>query len=118
MARYLPRLLLFCTFVAAACAHASMSGVTEAGARVEVGKGDPPKEMTELGAFEAADPPACAAGQSGSYDGALVELRNTAGRLGADYVQIFRTDTDPCGRTIIRAMAFRRPAGDAANPAN
>ena len=33
--------LLLVLFAVGACAHAPISGVTEAGARVEVGKGDP-----------------------------------------------------------------------------
>jgi hypothetical protein len=89
-----------------------MSGVTEAGAKVEVGKGDPSPGMIELGAFEAIDPPACPSdGKSGTEAGAMVALRNRAGQLRADYVQIFRTDKDACNRVVIRAMAFRR--GDA-----
>ena len=40
----------------------------------------------------------------------MVALRNRAGQLRADYVQIFRTDTDSCNRVVIRAMAFRRTA--------
>ena len=108
--------LSFYVLVVGACAHAPPSGVTEAGARVDVGKGDPPAGMTELGAFEASDPLACAAdGKAGTEEGALAELRNRAAQLGANYVQIFRTDTDQCGRVVIRAMAFKR-AG-AATPA-
>ena len=68
--------------------------------------------MTELGAFEAADPPVCANdGKAGTEAGAMVALRNRAGQLRADYVQVFRTDTDPCKRVVIRAMAYKR-AGD------
>jgi hypothetical protein len=94
-----------------ACAHAEISGVTEEGARVEVGRGDPAPGMTELGAFEAADPPVCASdGKAGSENGAMVSLRNRAGQLHADYVQVFRTDTDNCNRVVIRAMAFKRAA--------
>jgi hypothetical protein len=112
--------LLFCMMLFSACAHAPPSGVTEAGARVDVGKGDPPKDMIELGAFEAADPPACAPdGKAGTEEGAMVSVRNRAGQLRADYVQIFRTDTDSCNRVVIRAMAFRRAdAADGAKPAN
>lgn len=95
----------------AGCAHAPLSGVTEAGAQVEVGRGDPSKDLIELGAFEAIDPPACPTdGKPGTEDGAMVALRNRAGQLRADYVQIFRTDKDSCGRVVIRAMAFRKPA--------
>ena len=98
-----------------ACAHAPPAGVTEAGARVDVGKGDPPAGMTEMGAFEATDPLACAAdGKAGTEEAALAELRNKAAQLGADYVQIFRTDTDECRRVVIRAMAFKRAAGETA----
>jgi hypothetical protein len=103
--------LLFCLLAVGACAHAPASGVTDEGARVEVGRGDPPAGMTELGAFEAADPPACTPeAKPGTEDGAMVNLRNRAGLLRADYVQIFRTDTDPCHRVVIRAMAFKRAA--------
>jgi len=108
-----PSGLLFCLFaiVVGACAHADLSGVTTEGARVEVGKGDPPTGMTELGAFEAVDPPACAPdGKAGTEDGAMTSLRNRAGQLGADYVQIFRTDTDSCNRVVIRPMAFKHAA--------
>jgi hypothetical protein len=110
MAKHLVTLLSF-AFAAAACAHAPVSGVTEEGAGVEVGKGDPPKDMIELGAFEAVDPPGCPTdGKPGTYEGALRSLRNTAGRVGADYVQIFRSDTDSCHRYVLRAMAFKNPA--------
>jgi hypothetical protein len=96
-------------FACGACAHAPMSGVTEAGSRVEIGKGDPLPGFTELGAFEAADPPGCAQdGKAGTEEGAMVALRNRAGQLRADYVQMFRTDTDSCNRVVIRAVAFRR----------
>jgi hypothetical protein len=106
------RLVILLSLVSAAmaCAHAPVSGVTEAGAQVEIGKGDPSREMIELGAFEATDPPACPPdGKAGTYEGALVSLRNTAGRVGADYVQIFRSDTDVCRRYVIRAMAYKNP---------
>ena len=73
--------------------------------------------MIELGAFEAVDPPACPAdGKTGTEEGAMVALRNRAGQLRADYVQIFRTDRDSCNRVVIRAMAFRRGAPDDAKP--
>ena len=102
---------LLCLMAVAGCAHAPLSGVTEAGAKVEVGRGDPPKEMIEMGAFEAIDPPACPTdGTSGTEQGAMVALRNRAGQLRADYVQIFRTDKDACNRVVVRAMAFRKPA--------
>ena len=103
--------LSFSLFVLAGCAHAPVSGVTVEGERVEIGKGDPTTEMTELGAFEAADPPVCAPdSKAGTKEGAMVYLRNRAGQLRADYVQIFRTDKDSCERVVIRAMAFRKPA--------
>ena len=102
---------LFCLLVIGGCAHAPISGVSEEGARVEVGKGDPPSGMTELGAFEAVDPPACAPdGKAGTEEGAMANLRNRAGQVHADYVQIFRTDTDSCNRVVIRAMAFKHAA--------
>ena len=112
--------LWFCLLAVAGCAHAPVSGVTEEGARVDVGRGDPPKEMIELGAFEAADPPTCMPdGKAGTEQGAMVALRNRAGQLRADYVQIFRTDTDACRRVVIRAMAFRNAgADDGAKPTN
>ncbi len=104
--------LFLVLFAFGACAHAPMSGVTEAGSRVEIGKGDPPPGFTELGAFEVADPPVCANdAKAGTEEGARVALRNRAGQLGADYVQIFRTASDPCNRVVIRAIAFKR-AGD------
>lgn len=93
------------------CAHAPQSGVTEEGSRVEIGKGDPLPGFTELGAFEAADPPVCGADKAtGSEAAAMVALKNRAGQLRADYVQIFRTDTDSCNRVVIRAMAFKNAA--------
>jgi hypothetical protein len=103
--------LLLCVLPFAACAHATPSGMSDEGARVEVGKGDPPSGMVELGAFEAADPLACEPDhKAGSEEAALAALRNQAGQLHADYVQIFRTDTDSCNRVVIRAMAFKRAA--------
>src|SRR5438874_5023994 len=108
MARSLPTLWLSCLLAAGGCAHAGASGVTEEGERVDVGRGGPPSGMTELGAFEAADPPACLGGTAGSEDAAMVSLRNRAGQLHADYVQVFRTDTDSCNRVVIRVMAFKR----------
>jgi hypothetical protein len=101
--------LCFSLLTFGACAHAP--GVTEAGAKVDVGRGDPPPGMTELGAFEAMDPLACPTdGKTGTEEAALVELRNRAAELRADYVQIFRTDVDGCKRVVIRAMAFKRSA--------
>jgi hypothetical protein len=103
--------LVLVLFALGACAHAPLSGVTEAGARVDIGKGDPLPGFSELGAFEAADPPVCAGdATAGTEQGAMVALRNRAGQLRADYVQIFRTDTDSCNRVVIRAMAFKRVA--------
>jgi hypothetical protein len=103
--------LFLVLFALGACAHAPLSGVTEAGSRVDVGRGDPLPGYTELGAFEAADPPVCANDRkAGTEDGAMMALRNRAGQLRADYVQIFRTDTDSCNRVVIRAMAFKRAA--------
>ena len=111
--------LCFCLFGLVACAHAPMSGVPEAGAKVDVGRGDPSSDMIELGAFEAADPPVCMSeGKAGTQEGAMVSLRNRAGQLGADYVQIFRTDTDACKRVVIRAMAFRNADADGAQAKN
>ena len=102
-------LIFLCTL--AACATAPISGVTEEGSRVDVGRGDPAPGMTELGAFEAADPPVCSSDKkAGSEKGAMISLRNRAGQVRADYVQIFRTDTDSCNRVVIRAMAFKRAA--------
>jgi hypothetical protein len=101
--------LFLVLFAVGACAHAPISGVTEAGSRVDIGKGDPLPGFTELGAFEAADPPVCGKdGKAGTEAGAMVAVRNRAGQLRADYVQIFRTDTDACNRVVIRAMAFKR----------
>ena len=109
MAKSLPTLWLSCLLATGACAHTPASGVTDEGARVDVGRGGPPSGMTELGAFEAADPPVCLGdGKPGSEDAAMVSLRNRAGQLHADYVQVFRTDTDSCNRVVIRAMAFKR----------
>jgi len=110
-------MIVVCALAAEACAHAPASGETNEGARVEVGRGDPAQDMIELGAFEAIDPPGCPAdGKSGTEAGAMVALRNRAGQLRADYVQIFRTDRDSCNRVVIRAMAFRRAAPDDAKP--
>ena len=103
--------LFLLLFACGACAHAPLSGVTEAGELVEVGKATRRVGMTELGAFEAADPPVCASDRkAGTEEGAMVALRNRAGQLRADYVQIFRTDTDSCNRVVVRAMAFKRTA--------
>ena len=108
MSNLLSALSFVCLGVAA-CAHTPISGVTEEGSRVELGRGDPSPGMTELGAFEAADPPVCSSDKTaGTEDGAMISLRNRAGQLHADYVQIFRTDTDNCNRVVIRAMAFKR----------
>jgi hypothetical protein len=107
----LPLALLSCLLLAGACAHAPPAGVTEAGARVDVSKGDPPAGMTEMGAFEATDPLACTPdGRAGTEEAAMATLRNRAAELGADYVQVFRTDTDACKRVVIRAMMFKRAA--------
>ena len=109
--------IVICALAAAACAHAPQSGVTDEGSRVDVGRGDPSRDMIELGAFEAVDPPACPAdGKAGTEEGAMVALRNRAGQLRADYVQIFRTNKASCNRVVIRATPFRRGAPDDAKP--
>jgi hypothetical protein len=103
--------LLFLLPTFAACATTPISGVTEEGSQVDVGRGDPTPGMTELGAFEAADPPVClSAKKAGTKEGAMISLRNRAGQVHADYVQVMRTDTDNCNRIVIRAMAFKRAA--------
>ena len=107
--RKLSYALLFSLCSLAACATAPISGVTEEGSRVDIGRGDPTPGMTELGAFEAADPPVCSSDKkAGSKEGAMISLRNRAGQVHADYVQVMRTDTDNCNRVVIRAMAFKR----------
>jgi len=112
MAQYLRTSSLLCALLVSSCAHAPATGGGAAPAQIDVGRGDPPTEMTELGAFMATDPPTCIGdGRPGTEEGALSDLRARAAALGADYVQIFRADKDSCDRIVIRAMAFKRAPG-------
>lgn len=76
--------------VIAGCATASVPRLSPAAQEVRTGKGDPPGEMQELGPVEATNGSGCGGfGERGTYEGAMVVLRNKAASLGATYVQIF-----------------------------
>lgn len=69
--------------------------LSDAGRVVKVGKSDPTDNYTEIGPITATDGRGCGAyGYRGSYDRAVVELKNKASLQGGDYVQIF-TLTEP-----------------------
>lgn len=58
---------------------------------VQVGKGDPPRNAKELGPVTGSNGSGCGLyGRRGTYEGAYIQLKNTAAALGANYVQIYR----------------------------
>ena len=61
------------------------------GAReVRVAKSDPPDSYKEVGQVSVADGQGCGGfGYLGTYQRAMVLLKNSAYRMGADYVQLF-----------------------------
>lgn len=61
------------------------------GARdVRVAKSDPPDSYKEVGQVSAADGQGCGRfGYQGTYERAMVLLKNRAYQMGADYIQLF-----------------------------
>lgn len=69
--------------------------LSQMGASVRVAKNDPPEAYVEVGSITGTSGSGCGLyGTRGTYDGAVVDLKNKAGGLRADYVQIF-TLTEP-----------------------
>lgn len=57
---------------------------------VKIGKSDPADNYSEIGPITATDGKGCGAyGYRGTYDRAIINLKNKASQLNADYVQIF-----------------------------
>src|SRR5882672_4101112 len=84
-----------------ACGHAGSGGTTDVfpiaphAAEVEVGVGNPPPGSVALGPLEIWDGSGCGAfGTSGSYNVAMLRLRNAASYLGANYVTVVSSGPD------------------------
>lgn len=94
---------------------ASVPALTEKGRAVTVGKSDPGSSYREIGPIEGVHGQGCGGfGVRGSYTGAMVKLKNTAGLIHADFVQIY-TITEPhlaggCfdNKYIIRGVAYKK----------
>ncbi len=101
-------------FLASTSCNPETVALSPRGAEVRVGKADPPVGARELGPIEVTHGGGCSAmSPTGTYEGALVLLRNEAGRRGATYVEIV-TITEPhqeprCNEQgyTIRGLAFR-----------
>lgn len=113
--RVLPLLaLLACTATSCTPPPKPLS-LTSRGRLVRIGKGDPPAGAKELGPVTVTEGVYCA-GEEGTYANALVHLRNTAARKGANYVELMtmtepHQDTRFCydNRFIIRGLLFALP---------
>ncbi len=100
----------------ASCAAAQVS-LTPSGEKVMARKDDAPVGALEIGPVEVKHGSGCGfAGSKGSYEGAYALLRNEAGKLGADYVQIM-TITGPysdgqCAHNafVMRGVAYKLAA--------
>ncbi len=86
-------LLMFVLYLVGCAAPAVK--LQDSGRAVKVGKSDPTDNYSELGPITAIDGSGCGGfGYRGTYDRAVVVLKNKAAALGGDYVQIF-TLTEP-----------------------
>ncbi len=91
--------------------------------RIVVAKSDPPLGASELGSIEAVHGNGCNGyGLRGTFDGAMIILRNTAQLRGANYVMLIST-LEPhqelgCydDRFMIRGLAYRLPTQTPAQP--
>jgi hypothetical protein len=104
-------LLIAALLVGAGCATAPPV-LTDEGAHVQIGKGDPDPGLEEVGPIEAADGPGCddLFNPPGKYKFAMTKLKNKAASMHADYVQIFtiiEPEASKCKRFVIRGLAFR-----------
>jgi hypothetical protein len=89
--------------------------LSEGGHHVYVGKEDPPRGAHEIGPLTVSDGDYCS-GPDGTYQHALVRLRNRAATKGANYLELM-TVTEPHQDTrfcydhefVIRAMAYVLP---------
>jgi hypothetical protein len=58
--------------------------------KVTIGKGDPADNYADIGPVSGAHGKGCGGfGTTGTYEGAIRNLKDNAARMGADYVQIF-----------------------------
>src|SRR6202035_2572207 len=72
-----------------ACGGAPSVAVSPAGQPVDTGKDAPPFGSRNMGPIDASNGSGCGLlGVKGSYASALADLRNRAGDLGGNYVQI------------------------------
>jgi len=94
--------------------------LTPQGQTVDTGKGAPPLGARNLGPIDAAHGSGCGLfAVKGSYEGALAQLRNRAGEIGGNYVQL-ESVTEPhddagctTGGFAIRGVVFFIPQGPA-----
>lgn len=64
--------------------------MSDGGMTVKVGKSDPTDNYTEIGPVTAIDGKGCGGfGYKGTYDRAVIQLKNKTYEIGGDYVQIF-----------------------------
>ena len=109
-------LLLMIGFITTSCFPTTPPRTMTSGAEsVRIGRDNPPEGMTEIGPIEGTDGHGCGGfGERGTYDNAVIALKNEAVSLGATYVQILMV-TEPhsegggCFRNkfVIRGMAYR-----------
>lgn len=98
-------------------------------AEVTIAKSDPPPVATDLGPLEAVHGYNCGAyGREGTFEGAMIMLRNAAAARGANYVMLVATIsphliTTYCfdNRFVLQGIAYRITpaspvAGDGCNP--
>ena len=98
------------------CVTADLPQPTTAGQAVTTGKADPPFGTPQIGPIEGSNGSGCGAfGTVGTFEGAMIDLKNRAAAMGANYVQIF-TFTEPhhgggcyVDAFVIRGLAFRLP---------
>jgi hypothetical protein len=79
----------------AGCATAPLVSLNPGAEVVRVAKADPSDNYQEVGPVSGYDGSGCGYyGYCGSYERAMINLKNRANKMGADYVQIF-TITEP-----------------------
>src|SRR5258706_8085070 len=108
-------LSVFVALVSVACARAPLATLSPGADAVRVARNDPGDNYQQLGSITARDGRGCGGfGTRGTFEGAVIDLRNRAYEMGADHVQIF-TLREPhrvgdCFRNeyVISGTAFKK----------
>ena len=95
---------MFCLSVLSGCTvHMAIPPIlTPNGERVVVGRDDPAPGHVLIGGIQGVDGDRLGPGHQGTFEGAVIAIRNKAETMGANYVQIVSTvESGVCGTSSI-----------------